>query len=210
MFDEPLSDPTIIDPASTALVTMEVQRGVLGDLATIPLLAQIAERDGVVGNITDLVMTARRVGVRVVHCLAAVRTDRWGAPDHTPLMARLADSPNAVVAGMPAAEIIPELGPEPSDAISARCHGLTPFPGTDLDILLRSAGVTTVVAVGASLNVGVLGLVLGAVDASYRVVVPADAVVGIPHDYGQAVLRHTIGHVGHVTTTRRILDEWQP
>ena len=41
-------------------------------------------------------------------------------------------------------------------------------------------GVTTVIATGVSLNVGILGLCLSAADLGYRVVVPTDAVVGVP------------------------------
>ena len=50
--------------------------------------------------------------------------------------------------------------------------------------------MTTVVAIGVSLNVGVLGLVLSAVDLGYQVVVPTDAVAGVPEAYA-SLLRDT-------------------
>lgn len=201
-------DPKLIRPEATAVVTMEVQRGVLGDCPLIPALAEHAAASGVVARIVDIVEAARRARARVVHCLAVPRADRWAAPDHTPLMARLASNPAAIVAGSAGAELVAELGPDPTDGISRRQHGMSPFTGTDLDMLLRAAQVSTVVAVGASLNVGVLGLVLGAVDHGYRVVVPRDAVVGLPSDYAEAVLRHTVSHLGVVTSTSEILAAW--
>ena len=58
--------------------------------------------------------------------------------------------------------------------------------GTDLDAILRNLGVTTIVAVGVSLNVAIPNLVMDAVNAGYRVVLPRDAVAGIPAEYGDA------------------------
>jgi nicotinamidase-related amidase len=49
-----------------------------------------------------------------------------------------------------------------------------------------------VVATGVSINIGILGMVLSAADLGYRVVVPTDAVVGLPASYGDAVLQGTI------------------
>ena len=57
-------------------------------------------------------------------------------------------------------------------------------------------------------NVGVLGLCLGAADLGYRVVVPSDAVVGVPVDYGDEVLRHSIAMVATLTTADELLAGW--
>ena len=69
-------------------------------------------------------------------------------------------------------------------------------------------GVTTVVAVGNSINVGILGLVLSAVDLGYQVVVPVDAVVGVPVAYGEAVMANTISLLATVTTTDDLVEIW--
>ena len=89
-----------------------------------------------------------------------------------------------------------------------RHHGLTPFTGTDLDAVLRSLGCTTVVACGVSLNVGVLGLCLTAADLGYRVVVPTDAVVGVPAGYGDDVLANTLAMVATLSTVDDLLASW--
>ena len=67
----------------------------------------------------------------------------------------------------------------------------------------------TVVATGNSVNVGVLGLVLSAVDLGYQVVVPRDAVAGIPVDYADAVLDHTISLLATMTTTAEVIGAWR-
>lgn len=105
-------------------------------------------------------------------------------------------------------ELIPELGDTGNDLVSWRRHGLTPFTGTDLDTLLRSQGVETVIAVGVSLNIGVLGLCLGATDLGYRAVVPTDAVVGVPAAYGDEVLTNSIAMVASLTSVDELLSGW--
>ncbi len=97
---------------------------------------------------------------------------------------------------------------QPSDLVSARTHGLSPFPGTDLDQLLRNLGVRTVVATGVSVNIGVLGMVLVAVDLGYRVALVTDAVTGVPRDYADAVIANTLSLLATRVTTDDVVATW--
>jgi len=85
---------------------------------------------------------------------------------------------------------------------------VSPFSGTSLDTWLRSRRVTTVVATGVSVNLGVLGLVIEACNLGYQVVVPRDAVAGIPDEYAAAVLDTTFPLVATVTSTEALLAAW--
>ncbi|MEV5329964.1 hypothetical protein AB0K67_38110 [Nonomuraea sp. NPDC052634] len=58
--------------------------------------------------------------------------------------------------GTPATEVLPELL-GPGDLESRRHHGFSPFTGTSLDMTLRSLGVSAVVALGVSLDLGIPG-----------------------------------------------------
>jgi nicotinamidase-related amidase len=198
----------LLAPAHTAVLTMELQRGVIGDSATIAPLAEAAAVRGIVATAARVVDAARDVGAHVVHCTAEFRGDRAGSAHNAPLLRALAKGPPHPLAGSDAAAVVPELGPEPGDLISPRTHGLTPFPGTGLDQLLRNLGVRTVVATGVSLNVGVAGLVMVAVDLGYDVVVVTDAVAGIPPEYGDAVLEHTIAPLATRVTADDVVGTW--
>ena len=107
------------------------------------------------------------------------------------------------------AAVMPEIGPEPSDVEVSRVHGMTPFTSTSLDQTLRNMGVTTIVATGNSVNIGVLGLVLTGVDLGYQIVVPRDAVAGVPKEYADAVLDNTIGLLATVCTTDDLVNAWK-
>jgi len=187
---------------------MELQRGVVGDLATMPALAEAAAGRDVLARCGALVDGARAHHVPVVHAVVEWRADRRGTTLNTPLAAALARNPEQILAGTPAVELVPELGDASDDLRSLRRHALTPFTGTDLDAQLRSLGTRTVVACGVSLNVGVLGLCLSATDLGYEVVVCTDAVVGVPESYGDDVLRHTLATLVRLTTTAELLAAW--
>ncbi len=195
-------------PDGCAVVTMELQRGVVGDLATMDALRDAALERGALTACGHVVDTARAAGVPVVHAQVHWAADRRGTNLNTPLAAALARNPAQILEGTPAVNPIPELGDTTEDLVSMRRHGLTPFSGTDLDATLRSLGVHTVVAIGVSLNVGVLGLCLNASDLGYRVVVPRDAVVGVPLGYGDDVLTNTVAMVATLTSAEELLAAW--
>jgi nicotinamidase-related amidase len=101
-----------------------------------------------------------------------------------------------------------EIGVDPADIVLPRYHGLGPMTGTQLDPMLRNLGVTTIVGVGVSLNVGMTNLAFDAVNRGYQIVLPRDAVAGVPPEYGEAVIANTLGIVATMTTTPEILAAW--
>src|SRR3546814_12423874 len=80
--------------------------------------------------------------------------------------------------------------------------------GTDLDPILRNLGVSTIVVTGVSVNVAITNLVVDAVNLGYSVVVPRDAVCGIPREYADAVIDNTLSLLAAITTTAELLAAW--
>jgi nicotinamidase-related amidase len=197
----PVALAELVGDGRAAVLTMELQRGVVGDLSSFPELAAAAAHTGVIPNTARLLDAARVRGVPVVHCTAGFRADRRGSAPNSPLISAMLRRDEHLVDGTPAVELVPELGPAPTDLISHRSHGVSPFTGTTLDPTLRALGVSTVVATGVSLNLGILGLAIEAVNLGYRVVVATDAVCGVPPDYAHAVTRHTLALVAMLATT---------
>lgn len=204
----PLDLATLLDPSHTAVLTMELQRGVMGDLAMIPDLRDEVLAVGMLDHLGALLTAARVAGARVVHCTAEFRADRAGSGTNAPML-RASAKGTSLITGTPSAELVPELAQQPSDLVVPRLHGMTPFTGTALDALLRNLGVTTVVATGVSLNVGVVGMAVEAVGLGYEVVVPPDAVAGVPHEYAAQVLAHTIPVLATRVPTAQIIETWR-
>jgi biuret amidohydrolase len=159
-------------------------------------------------NIASLARAARAANVPVVHCTAEFRADGFGANRNSRLFAaaRRARTGQAAAAG--AFDVHADVGAEPSDIVIPRIHGASPMTGTSLDTALRNEGVTTIVATGVSVNVAVLGLVIEAVNRAYQVVVPRDAVCGVPANYADAVLDNTVALLATVTTASEVIDVW--
>jgi nicotinamidase-related amidase len=203
----PIDLARLLDPAHTAIVTSEVQNGVVGEPSALPALAEAA-RDAMVPNLVRLLPVARKAGVQVVHCTAYRRDDGKGANRNARLFAGVKKSPVGLLPGTPAVEVLAELGPEPEDLVLTRTHGLNPMGGTDLDAVLRNLGVRTIVATGVSVNIAITNLVMDAVNLGYDVVVPRDAVAGLPQDYVDAMLDNTLALLATIVTTDDLLAAW--
>jgi nicotinamidase-related amidase len=196
----------LVDPGHTALVTQEIQRGVIGDLSQLPELAAAAR--AVLPNVARLVEAARAAGVPVIHCTAERRADGLGANRNARIFQYMARAPVKLLPGSDAAQIVPEVKPAPGDLVLARLHGLSPFSGTELDPILRNLGVTTIVAAGVSVNVAIQNFAFDAVNASYQMVIPRDAVAGFPAAYVEAVFAHTLGAVATLCESADVLEAW--
>ncbi|PXW36222.1 UNVERIFIED_CONTAM: nicotinamidase-related amidase [Williamsia faeni] len=197
----------LVAPGHTAIVTQELQGAVVGPDAGLRVLAEEARREAL-PNIARLLPAARAAGVHVVHCLVQRRPDGLGSNHNAKLFA-IGRSEVGIEPGTPGSALLPDFGPEPTDLTLSRWHGLGPMGGTDLDAILRNLGVTTIVAVGVSLNVAIPNLVMDAVNAAYRVVLPRDAVAGFPAEYGNAIIDNTLSLLATVTTTDDLLRTWK-
>lgn len=202
----PLAD--LLDPARTAVVLQECQRGVLGDTPVFPALAQVARERGVIDNIARLLVAARAAGVTVAHTIAERRDDLRGSNSNARIYAAAARSGVSFAPGSDATLPLAEFEPTDGDLFFRRLHGIGPMYGTDLDPVLRNLGIRSVVAVGVSVNVGLTDLVFDCCNAGYQVVLPTDAVAGVPAAYGDAVVEHTLSLLATPTSVADVIAAW--
>lgn len=202
----------LVDPSSTAVLTMELQRGVVGPGAMMPALAEQVAATGAIAAAASVCEAARAVGARVVHCTMETRPDGAGGAVNCRILGLAdrmrRDGSSPTESGTEGARLVPELGEDPRDLVVSRWHGLTPFTSTPLDQTLRNLGVATVVATGVSVNVGIVGLCLSAVDLGYQVVLVRDAVSGVPAAYAESVIDNTLAMVATVVTASELLAAW--
>lgn len=203
----PLDLASLVDPARTAVITSEVQQGVVGEPSVLPALADAA-RLTMLPSLQRLLPAARAAGVQVVHCTAYRRADGRGANHNARLFSGVQRSPVALLPGSSAVEVLAELGPADDDLVLTRTHGLNPMSGTDLDPVLRNLGISSIVVTGVSVNVAITNLVMEAVNLGYDVVLPRDAVCGIPQEYADAVIDNTLALLATVVTTDDLVATW--
>jgi nicotinamidase-related amidase len=191
---------------------MELQKGVVGEGAMMRALVEELARVDTLDTVRRLCNGARDAGARVVHCTVVARPDGAGSAENCKIFAMSAKArreygSTATDVGSEGAELIDGLE-DPRDIVVPRLHGMTPFTSTSLDQILRNLGVRTVIATGVSVNLGVFGMALTALDLGYQVVIPTDAVAGVPREYAEAVLEHSLSLIATLTTTEELLALW--
>ncbi|APU39287.1 MULTISPECIES: cysteine hydrolase [unclassified Streptomyces] len=197
-----------LDPATTALLTVECQNGVVGEESALPELAKEARDSGMLGRVAALVEAARGAGVQVLHAVAERRPDGLGANSNARLFRAAGRLPVRQLTGSRAVEVAAPVTVSDQDLVVRRLHGLSPMAGTDLDALLRNLGVRTLVVTGVSSNIAIPNTVFDAVNFGYQVVVPADAIAGVPASCTAEVIRNSLALVAAVTTTEALLEAW--
>ncbi|MFJ6017041.1 cysteine hydrolase [Streptomyces sp. NPDC092952] len=197
-----------LDPATTVLLTVECQQGVVGPGSALPELAEEARSSGTLDRIAALVGAAHRAGVQVLHAVAERRPDGRGANSNARLFRAAGRLPVQQHSGTAAVRVAAPIEVAAEDLVVRRLHGLSPLAGTDVDALLRNLGCRTLVVTGVSANVAIPNAVFDAVNLGYTAVVPSDAIAGVPADYTPAVVRNTLALVATVTRTDDVLACW--
>ncbi|GAA3783325.1 cysteine hydrolase [Streptomyces coacervatus] len=195
----------LLDPATTVLLTVECQQGVVGPDSALPELAREARSSGALANIARLVAAAHESGIQVVHAVAERRPDGRGANRNARLFRAAERLPVQQLSGTTAVRVAAPIEVTEEDFVVRRLHGLSPIQGTDVDALLRNLGCRTLVVTGVSANVAIPNAVFDAVNRGYTAVVPSDAVAGVPSEYTPAMIRHTLALVATVATTDEVL-----
>ena len=124
----PSTSPPLVAPERTAVVTSEVQNGVVGERSALPQLAEAAEEE-MLPALRRLLPAARAAGVQVVHCTAYRRADGKGANTNARLFMGVRKSPVRAAAGHARrSRCWPTSAPSPRTSCSRAPTGSTRWP----------------------------------------------------------------------------------
>ena len=188
-----------LTPSRTAVIAVHMQHDIVTADGAFGgfFAAQAAERD-VVGQVGQLLEAARRSGAMAVYTRVAWQP---GYPDlvaNSPLLGMVAQF-GALVEGSGKAEIVPQLTPQDGDVVLTH-QRVGGFSASQLDIILRSRGIDTVLFVGVATNASVESTARQASDLGYRTIVVADACSAAdPGAHDAAVA--SLGLLAEITTT---------
>jgi nicotinamidase-related amidase len=158
-----------INPANTALIVVDMENDFVAEGA--PLRAKMAP--AVVPPLKRALTHARNTGVRVIFTAHTHRRDGCDmgvfGRSKPPIAQHL-----ALVEGEKGVEIYDELKPLP-DEIVIKKHRYSAFYGTDLDIILRSSGMETVIITGVTTENCCHATARDALFHNYGVIVLSDA-----------------------------------
>ena len=202
-----------LDPARTAVVSIDLHRGHLDDSPDCPCPAPRA-RD-LVAPVDAFHDRARALGVRIVHVRSVLRPggedDVRGIPSawRRTFPLHVGPIPNAdghALEGSPWTEWCTRVEPQDMRVDSKR--RLSAFEPTDLDFLLRNQRIDTVVFNGGFTDCCVLNSAFDAANRCYRVVVLRDLVRGTDPQLEAAALSMVSLHLGLVLDSAELLRLW--
>jgi len=118
---------------------------------------------------------SREAGVYVIHVCHETREIPATVDKTFPNIFAYMDevTGGGIMEGTWGAAVIDELAPLPGEPIVVK-RGISGFYGTDLDRILRTHDINTIVVAGIIINMAVEGLVREAVDRGYHVIVLED------------------------------------
>lgn len=150
-----------------ALLVMDVQVGIVDRLAehAKPLLATLA----------DTVVAARTAEGPVIYVRVAFRA---GGPEVSPKNQTFSTLAGLGAMGEtdPSTQVHPAVAPQPGDIIVTK-RRVSAFSGSDLDVVLRSLGVDSLVLTGIATSGVVLSTLRQAADLDFKLTVLRDGCV---------------------------------
>lgn len=184
--------PLDLDPAHTALVVIDLQKGI------VRMPAAPHEAVSVVAKAARLADECRARGAFVV--LVHVGPSADGRDGLRPIV----DEPvhwQSPSAGWD--EIVPALGPKPGDHV-VRKRQWGAFYGTDLDLQLRRRQVGTILLCGISTNLGVESTARDAYELGYQQIFVEDACAARGAEEHSFVFRTVFSRIGRARSSEEV------
>jgi biuret amidohydrolase len=172
-----------IDPNKTAMIVVDMQNDFVAEGAKLRSAAAAA----MVPRLASTLAFCREKGIRVIYTAHVHRHDGSDMGLYDDLYSPIADR-STLVDGTSGAEIFPGLTPATGEQ-SIKKHRYSAFFATDLDLILREWGITTVIILGTTTENCCHATARDAMFNNYKVVFLSDATGSFDYpDVGQGAM----------------------
>ncbi|MCL3861797.1 cysteine hydrolase family protein [Actinotalea sp. K2] len=162
---------------STALVLIEFQNDFTTEGGTLHgAVSEVMESTGMLTNARRALEASRAAGVTVIHSPIAFQEGYHEITSHPYGILKGVVDTSSFVKGSWGAEIVGDVAPADGDIVIEGKRGLDAFGSTNLDFILRSKGITTVVLAGFLTNCCVESTMRSAYEKGFEVLTLTDAV----------------------------------
>ena len=164
-----------LDPATTAVVLIEYQNEFTTDGGVLHgAVAEVMDKTGMLENTRQVVQAARSAGVTIMHAPITFAAGYNELSKHPYGILKGVVDGNAFVQGSWGAAIVDSLTPQDGDIVVEGKRGLDTFASTNLDFILRSKGITTIVLGGFLTNCCVESTMRSGYENGYQVITLTD------------------------------------
>lgn len=170
-----------IDPARTAVLSMDCQSGIVS-------IYTKEDKDAFVARAASVLSHARASGMTVIHVKVGFRAGLPEVSSQNQLFGAIKSSPqHQSLFQEPLGSIHPGLAPAENEIVITK-HRVSAFTGTDLAMILRANHLDTLILFGISTSGVVLSTLLEASDADLRLAVLRDCCADLDADLHDALL----------------------
>jgi nicotinamidase-related amidase len=164
-----------IDPTKTAVVLIEYQNDFTSEGGVLHgAVQEVMGKTDMLANTKKVVDAARKAGVTVMHAPIAFAKGYNELSSHPYGILKGVVDGNAFVKDSWGAAIVEDLAPTAGDIVVEGKRGLDTFASTNLDFILRSKGITTIVLGGFLTNCCVESTMRTGYENGYQVVTLSD------------------------------------
>ena len=177
--------------ATTAIVLIEYQNEFTSEGGVLhPAVAPVMESTGMLANTVKLVEEARQKGAAILH-VPITFAEGYGEITKHPygILKGVVDG-KAFIKGSWGAAIVDALAPAAGDIVIEGKRGLDAFASTNLDFILRSKGIQTVVIAGFLTNCCVESTMRTAYEHGFDVVTLTDCAATTSKEAHENALQH--------------------
>ncbi len=205
-------DDIRLDPATTALLVIDIQNTYLADKETPEETARWRPffermRETVIPNTRRLIDECRARGVEVIYARIACR--KQDGRDRSLSQKKPGFNYLLLPKDMPGGQIVPELAPEPDDIVMLKTTD-SALTGTNLRLILRNMEIRDVVVAGIFTDQCVSSTVRSLADESFGVVVVDDCCAAATMELHDAELRIINMIYCHVVRLADVMDFLPP
>jgi ureidoacrylate peracid hydrolase len=201
-----MTDKLELDPATTAVVLIEYQNDFTTEGGVLhEAVAPVMESNGLLANTTALVDAARAAGVTVMHAPITFAEGYNEITSHPYGILKGVVDGKAFVKGSWGAAIVDDLTPKDGDIVIEGKRGLDTFASTNLDFILRSKGIRTILLGGFLTNCCVESTMRTGYENGYRVITLTDCVAGTSVAEHVNAITYDYPMFSHPVTSKEVL-----
>lgn len=196
-----------MNPKTTAIVLIEYQNDfTTSGGAFHEAVKDVMQANGMLGNTIAMVDKARAAGASIMHVPITFAAGYPELGSHPYGILKGVVENRAFRKGSWGAAIVDALAPKDSDIVIEGKRGLDAFPSTNLDFILRSRDIRTVVLAGFLTNCCVESTMRSAYERGFEVITLTDCTATVSNAAQQAALTYDFGMFSHPMTHSEFME----
>jgi nicotinamidase-related amidase len=197
-----------LDPTTTAVVLIEYQNDFTSEGGVLHgAVSEVMDKTDMLAHTKQVVDAARAAGATVMHAPITFAKGYNELSAHPYGILKGVVDGNAFVKDSWGAAIVDELAPQEGDIVIEGKRGLDTFASTNLDFILRSKGITTIILGGFLTNCCVESTMRTGYENGYKVITLSDCMAATSVEQHENAIVHDFPMFSESKTSAEVIAE---